>query len=1015
MSSGILHLDRSTCVQLGAVAVVAGLTVCAGGVLGPLGIALLGAGAASFAGEVARGLVPNILSGLFAKTADSHQAARDKAARETQNHHVQRGINLAVAACLEEAAASYTKEVNPPPYLTETAAAIRKNPLILQVSQSAPALQEEGITTILSGSIEQVLSRSPLSSSGWEALLQGMAASLGVLSPTRNVDKGVEFLVKHFTDELIKVYKELGVASDPAWFALVLRFLMEIRGEVKANSAALAEIKTIVTAHTGALEKASKGLLANPATGAPPVDPAFLAAVREDLASLAGDFPALRTTLDEVLGYAKAAAEQATAANAKAIEILAALQSQGVLLALEDRAPPRPLKYIERAGPMKALVDALWGKGRASITGQAATAGARAAAQGEGGQGKSVLSLAYAEKHAQHYPGGCYRVVVENQSLETALAKMIPALPALAQMPQADKARLARAFLSRDPRCLLIIDNVDRAADWNARAFQDLIPSGACHVIVTSREENLPGITPVNVGKLEEAEARGVLAAFRPSAAEARHATAVASILRSVERLAVAVASVGALMAIAEDDDWAAYAARLETIPLDQYPEGQAGVAGHTGYSGRVYAALDDLFNRLPIPAQRAMEYAALLPEDLIPAVDHLNGNPPEVTPADWLVMLLEADTDPEEGEVRLELGTRPTGRPWEPRDFVKKLQSLGLLTPATPDRTLWSLHRLHAKRCRERAEAANVERIPLILAIAAVAVARKAKVVGVNEPGKMNAIDNPHVLTDATLRWELTPLVGVAKMLCKAGVLGEAERVAWWLPGPLRLLGRLNEARDVLDALLADAPAARAALGDTDIAALLSNLALIELDMRDLGAARANMEQAIAIQLKYFVHDHPIFATNYSNLATIQHQQGDLPAARASMERAIAIDLRHSVPDHPIFAIRYSNLALIQKDHGNLCKSNSDFAQAESELASARANMERAIAIKLKHFAPDHPTLATSYNNLAHICIAEGNIPAAVALWRKSYPIRLKALGPDHPYTKGDAAMLGKYDPSGP
>jgi len=67
------------------------------------------------------------------------------------------------------------------------------------------------------------------------------------------------------------------------------------------------------------------------------------------------------------------------------------------------------------------------------------------------------------------------------------------------------------------------------------------------------------------------------------------------------------------------------------------------------------------------------------------------------------------------------------------------------------------------------------------------------------------------------------------------------------------------------------------------------------------------------------------------------------------------------------------------------------------------------------KHFAPDHPTLATGYNNLAHIAGDEGHIPEAVALWRRAYAIRLRALGPDHPYTKGDAAMLREYDPPGP
>jgi len=66
-------------------------------------------------------------------------------------------------------------------------------------------------------------------------------------------------------------------------------------------------------------------------------------------------------------------------------------------------------------------------------------------------------------------------------------------------------------------------------------------------------------------------------------------------------------------------------------------------------------------------------------------------------------------------------------------------------------------------------------------------------------------------------------------------------------------------------------------------------------------------------------------------------------------------------------------------------------------------------------HFAADHLTFATRYNNHAHIVVAQGHIPEAVTLWRRAYAICLKALGPDHPYTKDDAAMLRKYDPPGP
>ena len=49
-----------------------------------------------------------------------------------------------------------------------------------------------------------------------------------------------------------------------------------------------------------------------------------------------------------------------------------------------------------------------------------------------------------------------------------------------------------------------------------------------------------------------------------------------------------------------------------------------------------------------------------------------------------------------------------------------------------------------------------------------------------------------------------------------------------------------------------------------------------------------------------------------FSNLAMIQQAQGDLPAARANMEKAIAIERKHFAPDHPNLGANNHNLAAI-------------------------------------------------------------------------------------------------------
>jgi tetratricopeptide (TPR) repeat protein len=250
----------------------------------------------------------------------------------------------------------------------------------------------------------------------------------------------------------------------------------------------------------------------------------------------------------------------------------------------------------------------------------------------------------------------------------------------------------------------------------------------------------------------------------------------------------------------------------------------------------------------------------------------------------------------------------------------------------------------------------------PLWSAIAACAASRGATVVGVDEPGKVNAIDNPRVLTDASLRWELAPLASVAITLTQCGELKAAWAAAWWLPNALRLLGRLNEARAVSESLLANPDDARASVGEFEFAGLLSNLALIQQDQGHLAAARASIEQAIAIGEQL---DPPHLAqeVRYSNLAMIQWAQGDLPAASASIDRAI-IGERFLDPEDPAMASRYSNRSLIQRSLG--------------VLVAAQASIERAIAIEVKHLGPEHPTLAASYSNLALIQRGRGDLPGA-------------------------------------
>jgi len=79
----------------------------------------------------------------------------------------------------------------------------------------------------------------------------------------------------------------------------------------------------------------------------------------------------------------------------------------------------------------------------------------------------------------------------------------------------------------------------------------------------------------------------------------------------------------------------------------------------------------------------------------------------------------------------------------------------------------------------------------------------------------------------------------------------------------------------------------------------------------------------------------------------------------------------------------------------------------AIDQLAKALEFHQKSLAIKLKSLPKDHPSVATSYNNMAYVYKAKKDLPKAKEFWEKAYTIFLKKLGPDHPGIKDAKAEL--------
>ena len=129
------------------------------------------------------------------------------------------------------------------------------------------------------------------------------------------------------------------------------------------------------------------------------------------------------------------------------------------------------------------------------------------------------------------------------------------------------------------------------------------------------------------------------------------------------------------------------------------------------------------------------------------------------------------------------------------------------------------------------------------------------------------------------------------------------------------------------------------------------------------------------------------------NNLAATLLGQGDLKGAQEQIEKAIAIGQKNYAPDDPELGTRYSNLAVILEGQG--------------DLKGAREQMEKAIAIDQKNYAPDDPELGTRYSNLAMILQDLGDLKGAREQIEKAIAIDQKNYAPDHPGLGTDHSNL--------
>ncbi len=111
--------------------------------------------------------------------------------------------------------------------------------------------------------------------------------------------------------------------------------------------------------------------------------------------------------------------------------------------------------------------------------------------------------------------------------------------------------------------------------------------------------------------------------------------------------------------------------------------------------------------------------------------------------------------------------------------------------------------------------------------------------------------------------------------------------------------------------------------------AQILNNIARVESEQSQFGAAEKNLRQSIDLQKKLARTEHPLFAKTLMNLANIQAELGQLDAAKTNYEAAARLVRWRLGEQHPDFAKAINNLGTALEKLGNFAEAARCYRQA--------------------------------------------------------------------------------------
>jgi eukaryotic-like serine/threonine-protein kinase len=170
-----------------------------------------------------------------------------------------------------------------------------------------------------------------------------------------------------------------------------------------------------------------------------------------------------------------------------------------------------------------------------------------------------------------------------------------------------------------------------------------------------------------------------------------------------------------------------------------------------------------------------------------------------------------------------------------------------------------------------------------------------------------------------------------------------------------------------------------------TDISAVLDDLATIYTREQQWELAKRTYERSLSIDRRVLGDDHPRVTQRLNNLAIVAQNMGDLPQAESLYKEAIRRNERTYGEQHFETAAAKGNFGLL--------------LQQEGRLAEAEPLLRGALAINLNVYGPENYNVGYSRVSLAMLLHDQGNLAAAEREFRLALAIYDKSLPANHLY----------------